>query len=541
LPIEYGALENKSLNKKLGKAAFRRQAEEILGILRSEYDPFKNDTPEEQKRRKHRALSDPFFFLRTYLPHYCPNKFAPFHYELVAALERRPTLGDSAVVLPVARVAPRDFAKTTITSFGYVLHQICFKLRHFIVLTSDTQDLASDLTGYIYLELCFNERIKHDFGKLVRDNWAVEAFTTLNDVRILSRGKGQRFRGIKHKQHRPDLIILDDLENDASARNPKRCDDLLRWIKGTVYNAIDPRGNLFIVGTLLSQKSALASIALSKDEPFCHWDRKVYRAITDENESLWPDKFPMEMLEEQRLMMGTVAFNREKMNFPEQEGGYFRDEWFQYYTVDDLIDVDGKPKELLVCCWFDPSLETGSQHDFKAYVTVGYSQAENIFYCLDAYIKQVSLEIAVQLSLSLHLIYKFLVLGVESNLFQRLLIKEFDAVAKKAGVPLPVQGIVNHLNKEVRVAGLSPLVERGQIKFRKGHSDQDLLVEQLSFFPNKSFHDDGPDALEGAVRLATSFALPIIDVVVLPDRRSYRPGAYKEYTSFDGVAQGVIH
>jgi hypothetical protein len=79
------------------------------------------------------------------------------------------------------------------------------------------------------------------------------------------------------------------------------------------------------------------------------------------------------------------------------------------------------------------------------------------------------------------------------------------------------------------------LVERGQIKFRKGHSDQDLLVEQLSFFPSKSFHDDGPDALEGAVRLATSYALPLVDVMVVPNKRSYRPGGYKEYTSYEGV------
>ncbi len=55
-------LDNRSLSKKIGKAEFRRKAQEILGFLRSEYDPFPDDTPEVQTRRKHRALSDPFFF-----------------------------------------------------------------------------------------------------------------------------------------------------------------------------------------------------------------------------------------------------------------------------------------------------------------------------------------------------------------------------------------------------------------------------------------------------------------------------------------------
>ena len=37
--------------------------------------------------------------------------------------------------------------------------------------------------------------------------------------------------------------------------------------------------------------------------------------------------------------------------------------------------------------------------------------------------------------------------------------------------------------------------------FEKGHSDQDLLIEQLIYILNKNIHDDGPDALEGAVSM----------------------------------------
>ena len=46
-------------------------------------------------------------------------------------------------------------------------------------------------------------------------------FTTLNDIRVKARGRGQRLRGLKHKQWRPDLVILDDLENDVNVRNPE--------------------------------------------------------------------------------------------------------------------------------------------------------------------------------------------------------------------------------------------------------------------------------------------------------------------------------
>lgn len=524
MPTQLELLDNKSLTKKIGKAEFRRKAQEILGYLRSEYDPFKDDTLEIQKRRKNRALSDPFYFFRTYLPHYFNCKFAPFHYELVSLLERRPTLGDSTVVKPVVVAAPREFAKTTITSFGYVLHQICFNLRHFVLLLSDTQDLASDLTGYIYLELCFNERIKHDFGKLVRDNWAVEDYVTLNDVRILARGRGQRIRGLKHKQHRPDLVIMDDLENDTSARNPQRCNDLLRWIKGTAYSGIDVNGNLFIIGTLLARKSALATMVFSKDEPFVHWERRIYRAITDSGESLWPAKFPLEVLEAQKQIMGTKSFNQEKLNVAEDEDSYFQSDWFQYYRPEDLVD-----KKLLVVGWYDPSLETGAQHDYKAIVTLGFCAADATYYVLDAYIKRTSLDQAIITAHELHRIYRYSIFGVEDNLFQRLLLKEFANKSKELGIVLPVSGRGNYLAKETRIAGLSPLVERGNIKFREYHSDQDLLVEQLLFFPQKGMHDDGPDALAGVVKLAQDATIQAVDVQVENHPSYYRPDNYRQY------------
>ena len=55
--------------------------------------------------------------------------------------------------------------------------------------------------------------------------------------------------------------------------------------------------------------------------------------------------------------------------------------------------------------------------------------------------------------------------------------------------------------KETRVASLSPLLERAKIRFIRGHSDQEKLIEQLLYFPSRTLHDDGPDALAGAVAL----------------------------------------
>ncbi len=481
-----------NLKKKYTKAEFRQRADEILLRLSLEVTPFWEDTPEKQGQRLGRAAVDPLYFCRTYLPHYFSHLPAPFHYELVELLEKR-----GEVLTPAVVAAPREFAKTTVCSFGYVLHQVCFGRRHFIIIGSDTEDLASDLTGYLYLELLYNERLRQDFGGLVRGNRAVNDFLTLSDIRVKARGRGQRLRGLKHKQWRPDLVILDDLENDLNVRNPEIVQQILDWVKSAVYPGVDSRGNLLIIGTILRWRSALHLMLTSPEEPYCHFQRRIYRAVQEDDSSLWEARHPAPRLKLQKQLMGSVAFNREKMNEPAPEEGLFREEWIHYYHPDSLKD-----RELVVVGFFDPSLESGATADYKAAITVGWDREDLVFYVLDAFIQKTTLEQTLRAIFNRHREHGYQLFGVEDNLFQRLLLKEFDLMGKELGVVLPVRGISQRIAKETRVASLSPLLERGKIRFIRGHSDQELLIEQILYFPSRTLHDDGPDALEGAIRLA---------------------------------------
>jgi len=482
-----------TLKKKLTKAEFRQRADKLLMRLTLEVTPFREDREEEREKRRNRAAADPLYFCRKYLPHYFDKTPAPFHYELVGFLEQR----GEEVVTPVAVAAPREFAKTTVCAFGYVLHQICFTRRHFILIGSDSEDLASDLTGYLYLELLYNERLHQDFGQLVKANRAVDDFVTLNDIRVKARGRGQRLRGLKHRQWRPDLVILDDLENDVNVRNPEIVKQILDWVKSAVYPALDARGNLMVIGTILRWRSALHLMLTSPEEPYCHFQRRIYRAVQEDGTSLWEARHPATRLAQQKQMMGSLAFNREKMNEPTPESGFFQEKWIHYIHPDSLKD-----RGLVVVGFFDPSLESGASADYKAFVTVGWDRQEMVFYVMDAFIQKTTLEQTLGAIFNRHLEYGYQIFGVEDNLFQRLLLKEFERLGQERSLLLPIKGVTNRLAKETRVASLSPLLERGKIRFIRGHSDQELLVEQLLFFPSRTMHDDGPDALEGAIRLA---------------------------------------
>jgi predicted phage terminase large subunit-like protein len=92
--------------------------------------------------------------------------------------------------------------------------------------------------------------------------------------------------------------------------------------------------------------------------------------------------------------------------------------------------------------------------------------------------------------------------AIEANQFQELLVADFDrATENTGGVPFPIYPINNQVNKEVRIRRLGSYLSRGLIRFKGGSPGAELLVQQLREFP-ESDHDDGPDALEMAIRMA---------------------------------------
>ena len=90
------------------------------------------------------------------------------------------------------------------------------------------------------------------------------------------------------------------------------------------------------------------------------------------------------------------------------------------------------------------------------------------------------------------------VLVVENNDGLGLVLEEFHRQAAERNLLFPLDGIRNDLNKVVRIRRLGIYFARAQVRFRNTAGTR-LLIEQLREFPHAD-HDDGPDALELAVR-----------------------------------------
>ena len=489
---------------KLTEYRFDQWAEELKKWIQASVSPFEIDTPEKQAERKERGGDDLLYFFKTYLPHYFTASFGDFHREWQLLCE----LKDECAFV----AAPREHAKSTFFTFGVPLHDLCYSAKKFVLIISDTNDQATGFSLPIRLELEDNPRIRHDFGDMTGPVWQRGDFTTSKGDRVLARGRDEKVRGLKNRQYRPDRAIVDDFENDQNVENPILVKKGIRWLRRAVIGSMGAGYNFLMVGNIFQPKSVLAQFMAEKDEAGEKlYISRIYQAIIDQGKPterpLWPALWPMARLMQKKRQMGTVDFNAEMMNLTGAEESPFKEEWFQYY--DRSQEIAGRFNKirarhalpLQVATFVDPSAKSGESNDFKAIVTVGLDRQVMKFFVLHAWIRHASPVGMFQAAYSQHDEYPGPV-GIEDNMLEDFLHEAIYNYAKETGRYLPWMPLHHSTNKEARIIGtLSYLVEYGKLLFERGQSDQDLLVEQLIYVLSKNINDDGPDALEGAVRM----------------------------------------
>lgn len=472
---------------KLTRTQFRRSLDSILSSLESDVQALGERGKNE---RRARALKDFWFFFESYLPHYALEKTPNFHREIIGMLES----GEKFTAI----AAPRGFAKSTLVSFAYVIWKILTGERKFIVLVSASDKLAADLAGYIRVELLENRRIKEDFGELM-PQMGEEGDFTAGRTRILALGRRRAVRGFRSRQHRPDLIILDDIEKDEESLSPAVVQKTLALITGGLIPALNPRAMRFIfVGTVQQARSAAGIILRGEEEPFCHWNRKMYRAIERDSKgqehSLWEERFPLKTLNEIRAQIGDRAFRAEFQNSPaDRAGALFRAEWFT-----EGADDGAGP----VALYIDPSPDGIKKNDYKAAVFL--AKSGDSYVILEAVLTQGADAVFFRDLAAAYEHWRRRVVCVvgESNGFQGYFLKDLREAFAARGIILPLRSRKSTAPKEQRIARLAGWLETGRLVFAEGSGSRawaKVLKEQLECFPSPSVHDDGPDALAGAL------------------------------------------
>ena len=482
---------------------------------------------------RRRLVADPVdgfaYFHRTYFPHYgraAPSVLHTYLHERLPAIVASPAGQRDAIA------APRGEAKSTVVSLIFVLWCIVRSLKRYPIIIMDAYEQSVEMLEALKAELEVNPRLQSDFPEAMGRGrvWRVGCILTANDIKVEAFGSGKRIRGRRHGPHRPDLAVLDDIENDENVATPAQRDKLQAFVtKGVLsLGPADDSMDVVIIGTVLHYDSVLARFLRN---PL--WNRKVFKAIIQ-----WPDRMDLWDQWEQLLLTGedpqageAAAAKYFAEHQAEMEAGAVvswpavrplvklmtkraRDghEAFDSEQQNDPLAGDDAPFAHCIQFWVqrendwvfygacDPSLGLkGASRDPSALLVGGYSRARGVLNLVAAKIRKRTPDRIIIDIIELQREWQCVMWAIEAVQFQAFLHSELLKRSAKAGIPVPAIAVKPHVDKLLRIEGIQPFVASGQILL---HPSQTELVAQLRHFP-KADHDDGPDALEMLWQLAT--------------------------------------
>lgn len=496
-------------------AAFAAQLRQRIEAQVEGFDP----DPRQIVQRRAKAQQDFGFFAQTYFPHYIRS---PYRSQLHNYLfERLPAIVASAKGETDAIAAPRGEAKSTLVSQLFVLWCIVTGRKKYPVIVMDSIDQAYPMLEAIKAELEFNPRLLLDFAEVTGQGrvWQSATIVTRNDAKVQVAGSGKKLRGLRHGPWRPDLCVLDDIENDDLVRNPEQRDKLQSWLTKTVLplGGAGAKFDVVYIGTILHYDSVLSRTLANP-----MWRTARFKALLQ-----WPDDMALwqqweELLRNQgeALADGFYAAHASEMRAGARVSWAARGlltlmkirardghSTFDSEYQNDPVAGDSAPFANVIQFWAqedtsaeylyfgacDPSLgKAGASRDPSALLVGRLNRATGVLDVVAADIKKRLPDRIIEDVIALQRRYNCALWVVESVQFQEFLRTELIKRSAAQGVPVPARAIQPIADKLLRIESLQPHMANGLIRL---HASQTVLLEQLRHFP-KADHDDGPDALQ---------------------------------------------
>lgn len=433
-------------------------------------------------------------WMRFFLPHYFRDPTPAFQFELVRAI-----LSDKNEYFAF----PRGFGKTT-TVQGCICFLAATAAQSFIVIIEKSFREASEVLEIVRQEFSENPMIRQVYGDLVsatekgiQDESLREAQgdVTVNGVRLRAKGFNTPIRGLKSRQYRPSLIILDDVEEDEHIRSEDQRRKYMENFTQGIIPALDIGGSVKIFGTILHKDSLLNNLVTVHDG-------NIYMAARDVNDIegtlIWPERWTYQRLMEKKKQMemeglGERKFWQEYFNIvQDDERRPFKWEWLQRAFVDD----DLKHKTVNRYIAIDAAESKNDGADYTGVVVVDVDSDNHWYVQLAKRYRVNSVEL-VNLIFELWAYWKPLRIGIEKNAFSDQITPWLKVKTAETGIFPSVLELEDlGKRKEDRVVGaLQGRLESGKISFKdQAPDDTHVLKMELYDFPMGKF-DDLADAL----------------------------------------------
>jgi predicted phage terminase large subunit-like protein len=454
--------------------------------------------------RRHMGYESHYMFFVMYFAHYIKYAIAEFHKDIFRITEdTRHTLA--------CIVAFRGSGKSTLITFSYAIWAVLgVQQKKFVLIICQTQAQAKQHMANLKYELEHNTLLKSDMGPFREEigvgEWAMGSLVFRNTgARITIASIDQSIRGVRHRQYRPDLIILDDIENTDSTRTFESRNKIAEWFSREIVPLGDMGTRIMMVGNLVHEDSLMMRIKHKMDDNEINGIYKWFPLIDDKGICLWPEKFDTpEKIEELRLRVGNdIAWQQEYLlHAVSDTARAVAPEWIQYYD-EPLVLKERCPLEYAAV---DLAISEKDTADYTAIVSAtmtGLNGTKHLYIHPNPINNRVSFPDAITCmktvgeSLGENGLMFIEATGFQEGYIQQLTRDGFQKVV----------GVKPMTDKRSRLALTGELIKNGTILFPR--TGCELLIAQITNFGNER-HDDLADAFSMLVTHAISYKRSII-------------------------------
>ena len=327
-------------------------------------------------------------WLAALFPQYVSAPMAPRH---IAHWEWIDGLVSGVRPVPLAEIWPRGGAKSTSAELG-VVRVGARQTRRYVWYVSGTQDKADNHVENIgamlespgvekyYPDLSSRAVTKYGSSR----GWRRSRMHTRSGYTVDSLGLDTGSRGVKIEEQRPDLIILDDVDelHDSFATTQKKIETITKSVLPAgsgdcavlfIQNKIHPES----IASRLSDGRADFLLDRQLSGPFSAIDNLVYeqrdgRFYIVSGEATWGGQ-SLEVCQQQINTWGLSAFLQEAQHEVEHTGGIWDHIEFQH------IEWDKLPAFTDISVWVDPAVTSTDQSDCQGISAGGVSLDKKLY------------------------------------------------------------------------------------------------------------------------------------------------------------------
>jgi predicted phage terminase large subunit-like protein len=282
-----------------------------------------------------------------------------------------------------------------------------------------------------------------------------------------------------------DMLVLDDpVKNAESVLSQNARDRMWDWWVSVAYTRLQKGGTAIVVGTRWHEDDLIARLIRQRDEGEEDWEVLNLPAIAEpgdplgreEGEALWPEMFPLEVLEQIRRTQGPYWWAAMYMGRPTPlEGGVLKREWMNNR-------YSAPPAMQRIIQTVDSAAKSGEDNDYSIVATWGTDGID--FYLLDVWRAKVEfpeLKRAVSDQFFKHQPSAVYVEDASSGMS---LLQEMQ---RETMIPVIAQQPIS--NKLGRVHAVSGLFQSGKVMLPRTAPWLAEWIEKHTSFPNGAYDD----------------------------------------------------